>query len=180
VLAQRVLNDGVVRDWESLLVDLGKASLVDQLFHRFQVGIAKSDVWLNRLQHGQGCVVDSQEHGIVDLSQSEQLKDLSGLGVKSIDTSNSDHNSKLVVWLNVIIAGSLGLSLESDQRSLLSSVFVNVLLCSLEDCLSLDLEFLLFVSLGLGSESKDFFGRLSLLQDGLWNWRISISSKRAI
>jgi len=44
---QILFDDGVVGDGSSLLVDFGKSSLVDKFPDRLEIGISKSDVWLN-------------------------------------------------------------------------------------------------------------------------------------
>ena len=45
VLAQRLLNDGVVRDGNSLLVHFGIAPLVNQLAHALQIRVSEKQMF---------------------------------------------------------------------------------------------------------------------------------------
>ena len=44
------------------------------------------NIWLCNFEHVKGCLVQTNEHTIVDLPQSEELQHFSGLGVDTIDT----------------------------------------------------------------------------------------------
>lgn len=104
VLAQHRLNLVVVRHSDALAVDLGVATLVDELTHGLQVGVTEKkvrvkqdktegrllpvgDVRLNQLQHLLGGSVQAHKHGVVDLAQTQKLQNLAGLGVQSVDTA---------------------------------------------------------------------------------------------
>jgi len=115
VSSELLLDLRVIDDGDSLSVDLGKSSLVDEFLDGLKVGVSVSDVRLNKLEHVKSSLVQSKEGGIVDLSQSEELKDLSGLRVKSVDTSNSNNNSELRFGLKEEVSVSSGSSSKSDQ-----------------------------------------------------------------
>lgn len=84
--AQIVFNQLIVGKSDTLLVDLSVATLVDELANRLQVRIAVCDVGIDNGQHFRGCFCESDEDAIVDLKESEQLKDLTWLRGDFIDT----------------------------------------------------------------------------------------------
>jgi hypothetical protein len=97
VLAQMFSDDGVVVDWDSLLVDLGEASLVNEVRDGLSGRISRwssesiflipiSNVRFNFSQHVYGGLVDSDQSSVVELSKSQQLEDLSDLWVQSVNT----------------------------------------------------------------------------------------------
>lgn len=104
-----LFDDSVVLDWDSLALDLGEASFVEQLLDRLQVGFAKGNAVLNETKHLQGGFRRSDKgHGVnlfereveptfdcaliivpTYLQQSQQSKDGSLLGRKLADTLDS-------------------------------------------------------------------------------------------
>jgi len=86
VLAQVIRDNLVVGQGDALLVDLGETSLVDELTHCLQRGLSVGDVGLDVGEHGHGGEVHLEEGGVVQLEQSEELQDLSGLGGHTHDT----------------------------------------------------------------------------------------------
>lgn len=112
VLAEMLLNDGVVGQRNSLLVairesarlcdngiaahsHLAVAALVDELTNRLQVGIAVCNEWLDNAQHLDCRFGDLDEDAVVDLKQAEQLQGLALLRVDLVDTLDSHNESKL-------------------------------------------------------------------------------------
>lgn len=89
VLAEVLLDDFVVGQRDSLLVDLSVTSLVDEFADGLEVGLAVCDVWLDDLQHVCGGLGDLDEDSVVDLEQAEELHDLSWLGCNLVDTVGS-------------------------------------------------------------------------------------------
>jgi hypothetical protein len=85
-LAELLLDDGVVGDGDSLTVNLGVTSLVDELSDSLEVDLSVGDVRLNELEHLLGGLGDSDEDTVVDLEESEELQDLLGLGGDLGDT----------------------------------------------------------------------------------------------
>jgi len=79
LLAQTLLDNRVVGQTDALLVDLAEASLVHELSHTLQVRVAPGNVWVTHSQHVDGGLVESDEDGVVDLSQAEQLQALADL-----------------------------------------------------------------------------------------------------
>jgi len=71
--AQTSFNDFVGSEGDSLLVDFSVTSLVDQIVDDLFGGITESNIRLNFLKHIQSGSVYSDQSGVVDLSESEQL-----------------------------------------------------------------------------------------------------------
>lgn len=86
VLAKGGLNDGVVGQSNTLLLDLSVSTLVDELLDGLQVGVTVGDPGLNNLEHLSDGLGDLQEDTVVDLEETEQLEDLAGLRGHLVDT----------------------------------------------------------------------------------------------
>lgn len=86
VLAEVLLDEGVVGQGDALLVDLAISTLVDQLLDGLEVGVAVSDPGLDDLDHLSSSLGDTDEDTVVDLEKTEKLKDLAGLGRNLVDT----------------------------------------------------------------------------------------------
>lgn len=124
LLSENLFDDFVGSDGDSLLVDLTETSLVDQVRDSVSGRISVSDVRFDLLNHVKSSSVDSDEGGVVNLSESEQLKDLSDLRSQIVDTSDSDHKDDLRFSGNIERTFSSSLSLEGDEFLLFSSVFL--------------------------------------------------------
>lgn len=86
VLAEVLLNDGVVGKSNALLVDLSISALVDELADSLQVGVSVGDPWLDNLQHLESGLGHANEDTIVDLEKTEELEDLAGFWCDLVDT----------------------------------------------------------------------------------------------
>jgi hypothetical protein len=86
VLAQRVLDNGVVGESDALFVDLSVSTLVDELTNGLKVRVSICDPWLDDLQHLKGGLGHANEDTIVDLEETKELEDLAGLGCDLVDT----------------------------------------------------------------------------------------------
>jgi hypothetical protein len=127
-----LLNQRVVSDWDSVSSNLSETSLVDEVLDGLEVWITIDNVWLDQAKHVDGGSSNLDEDSVVDLSESQQLEDLSWLRGDLVDTSDTNNKSNLGLWWNVEAANSLGLSSESNEILLLLSVFTDVLFSSLE------------------------------------------------
>jgi len=105
-------DDTVVSDGDSLVVDLHKSSFVDQLSDCFQIWCSVSNVGFDELEHFQSGPIQSYKNSIMDLSQSQQLQDLSRSWINSIDTSNSNDNGEFWLRFNKEVTSSSRLSSE--------------------------------------------------------------------
>jgi len=140
VLSEALFNNEVGIDGDSLLVDLSVSSLVDHVGDSVSGGISESNIRLDLLDHVEGGSVNSDKGGIVDLSESQQLKDLSDLRSQIVDTSDSDDKDDLGFSRDVEGSFSSGLSLKGDEFLLFSGEFLEMGFTSLG----------VFSSLGLG------------------------------
>ena len=86
ILAEVLLDDGVVGEGNTLLVDLAISALVDELLDALEVGVTIGDPRLDNLDHLGGSLGDADEDTVVDLEQTEKLQDLAGLGGNLVDT----------------------------------------------------------------------------------------------
>lgn len=86
VLAEVLLDDLVVGEGDTLLVDLAVTALVEKLADGLQVGVTVGDVGVDDSQHLLGGLGQADEGTAVDLEQTEQLQDLAGLGGDLVDT----------------------------------------------------------------------------------------------
>ena len=86
VLAEVLLNDLVVGKSNALLVDLSVATLVDELTDGLEVGVTVGDEGVDNGQHLLGGLGETDEDTVVDLEQTEELQDLTGLGSDFVDT----------------------------------------------------------------------------------------------
>lgn len=121
-------NDGVVGEGESLLVDLTVTSLVDELGDGGSGRETVSDERLDNTDHVPGGLVELDEDGVVELSQSKELEDLLRLGGKLVDTSNSNKEGNLRLSLDEEVTSLLGSSLIINEFLIGSLVFLEVLL----------------------------------------------------
>jgi hypothetical protein len=86
VLAKGALDDAVVGEGNPAAVDLSVATLVDELADGGAGGVAVGDEGLDPLDHVDSGLVELHEDSVVDLSQTQELEDLLGLGGQLVDT----------------------------------------------------------------------------------------------
>jgi hypothetical protein len=86
-LAEVLLDELVVSDGQTLLVDLSVTALVDELTDGLQVGVTVGDEGLDDLQHLNSGLGEPDEDTIVDLEKTEELEGLALLGVDLVDTA---------------------------------------------------------------------------------------------
>ena len=75
-----LLNNRVVGNGDTLLVELSESTLVDELLNSRAGGVAVGYVRLNETKHTDGRLVELDEASVVDLTKTEELHDLLGLG----------------------------------------------------------------------------------------------------
>jgi hypothetical protein len=136
-LAEVGLDELVVGDGQTLLVDLSVTALVDKLADGLQVGVSVSDERLDDLQHLAGCLGKPDEDTVVDLEKTEELEGLALLGVDLVDTLDTDNKGKAGLSGDeervVTLRGTLGL----DDIALGLCVLLGVLGGALLDDLAL-------------------------------------------
>lgn len=144
VLAEVLLDDGVVGKGDALLVDLGVTALVDELADGLQVGVTVGDEGLDDLEHLRGGLGQTDEDTVVDLEKTEELESLALLGVDLVDTLDAGNEDELGLSRDVVAALGLGDASEADLLTLIVAVLLDVGLGALEDLLALGLGLLLF------------------------------------
>jgi len=169
VLAKVVFDQLIIGESNSLLVNLAISSLVDELSDRLQVGIAVSDIWINNCEHLLSSLSESDKNAVVDLNESEKLKDLARLGCDLVDTLDADNKDQPGLLFNVEAAVLSTQSSKSDLFTLGIAILFDVGLGTLEDSFAL-----LFVGLlallELGTTLlTSLLLTLSLLQECLWD-----------
>ena len=117
----------VVGQRDSGPINLKIASLVDELSYSGQRRMSESDVWGNQSQHLRNWSVDLQEDSVVELLQTEQLKDLPWLGGHLVDTDESGNEEELSFGLNEEVSTGSGLSSETNKVSFARMVLLQVL-----------------------------------------------------
>ena len=86
-LAEVGLDELVVGDRQTLLVDLEVTTLVDKLTDSLQVRVSVGDEGLDDLQHFAGGLGEPDEDAVVDLKETEELEGLALLGIDLVDTA---------------------------------------------------------------------------------------------
>lgn len=178
VLAEDTLDLLVVDERDTLTIQLGVTTLVDEVTDSLEVGVTVSDVGLNETEHLAGSLVQTDKDSIVDLTKTEKSEDLLHLGRNLVDTANTDHNGKTAFTFNeevtvVVSFSSLGneVSLELFHHQLSNtsylSIFLFVLLGSLDHGFSLSLGFFDASGSSLFSFSLEFSITTLLKKDGL-------------
>jgi hypothetical protein len=98
-LAEVLLDDLVVGEGNTLLVDLAVTALVQELTDGLQVGVTVGDVGVDNGQHLLGSLGQADEGTAVDLEQTEELQDLAGLGGNLVDTVEKESAmDQVIVW----------------------------------------------------------------------------------
>jgi len=110
-----LLNDRVVSDRDALLVELGESTLEDKLFDSGTGGVSVGDVRLNKTEHANGRLVQLNEGSVVDLTKTEELHDLLGLGGDTDGTSDTDDQGNLGHGRDEESTSSLGLTAVGDS-----------------------------------------------------------------
>jgi len=132
VLAEVLLDDGVVGERDALLVDLAVSTLVDELTDGLEVGVTPRDVWLDNDQHLEDGLGQADKDTVVDLEETEELESLALLGVDLVDTLDADDEGELGLLRDVVRTLGLGGTSETDLLALLLTVLGGVGLSALE------------------------------------------------
>jgi len=149
VLAEAVLNDLVVEQRQTLLVDLTESTLVDQFTNRLECWVSVRQVWLHALEHLSGCLGRLHENTHVVLDQTHEAHDLLGLWVHVSETTDADNEEELGLSIHEVVASSLGLAVHANTLGSDGAVLLDVLSGLVVSLGALDLP----VLLGLDSSS---------------------------
>jgi hypothetical protein len=150
VFTKAVLDNGVIGESNTLLVNLSISALVDELTDGLEVWISVGDPRLNDLQHLKCSFGHANKDTIVDLEQTEELEDLSWFWCDLVDTRcmlervrliidhvglplDTDNKDQLVFGWNVERTVLFGCTSKADLFTLLVTVLLDVLFGTLED-----------------------------------------------
>lgn len=178
VLAEDTLDLLVVNERNTLTVQLSITALVDEVTDGLEVGVTVGNVGLDETEHFAGSLVQTNEDSVVDLTKAEKSEDLLDLGRNLVNTTNTNDNGKTAFTFNeevtvVVSFSSLGneVSLElfhyKQTAKAYLSVFLFVLLASLDHGFSLSLGFFDASGKSLFSFSLEFSITTLLKKDGL-------------
>lgn len=95
VLAQMILDDLVVGEGDTLLVDLAVAALVDEFADGLEVGVAVGDVGFDNLEHFRGGFCEADEDAVVDLEETEELESFAWFGSHLGDTGDYEYKHEV-------------------------------------------------------------------------------------
>ncbi len=177
VFSELFFNLSVADDWDSLFVDLGKTSLVDQVSNGFHRWISPSNVWFSNSEQVQSSLVQSNENSVVNLSQSQQLQNFSNFWNSFFHTTNSDDKSKLCFWFDEEVSVGHGSLSQFFKVSLLSLVFLSIFLSSLGNQGSLGFSFLYNRKSIVSTSSKEKYNYFHFkichtINKNIWVYRI--------
>jgi len=136
LVLELLLDETIVGDRDSLSSDLEEPAFVDEMLDSLQVRGSVSHVGFHQLQHLTDGTIQSNKNGIVDLSQTEELQNLSSFRVNAVNTSDTDNNSESGFRLSEEVPASSGLSTKTNQRPFLFSVLFGVVSGPFKDDLS--------------------------------------------
>jgi hypothetical protein len=168
VLTKSLGDDAVVSDRNTLLVDLTVSALVHEFAHRLEGWVTVGDVRLDEGKHVLGSLVQLDKDTIVDLTQTQKLKNLLGLWSDTVDTTNTGYESDLWLIRDIEVTLVLGLTAKTDLVLGLVAVLLDVLLSALEDLGTDDLLVLLGVSDADSTLGADLVKSGAFLQKALW------------
>jgi len=151
-LAQSLLDD-FVGEGASASLQFSISAFVDEFTNGFEVGVSPGDVRIGDSQHTQSRLVEFDESGVVDLSKSQQLQNLSDSGVKAVDTANPHNDGEFGFGGNVKVSMLASVTSQTQFVSFRLTVLLDVLLGAFEDGRAL--RFGLFL---LKKRSFDLFG----------------------
>jgi len=97
LLAERLVDDAVVGKGDSRSVDLAVSTLVDESLDGVTGWVSVGHVWLDVADHVDGSSVQTDEHTVVELTESQQLHDLLLLGWELVDTKKQNANGLALV-----------------------------------------------------------------------------------
>ena len=84
--AQLLLDDLVIGEGYTLLVDLSVAALIDEVADGFNTGVAVGDIGFDYFEHFGSGFGEFDEDAVVDLEEAEELEDLARFGGDFVDT----------------------------------------------------------------------------------------------
>merc|ERR1712146_405987 len=128
VLAKPTLHNSVIVEGQTLLVDLAKSTLVDQVTHRLERRVTIREVWFHTRQHLCGSLRGLHEDTHVHLEQTHDRQDLLGLGVHVSETADADHEQDFGLGIHKVVACSLPMTMHTHTLLCESTVLLHILI----------------------------------------------------
>ena len=132
------LDQPVVGERNTLASHFGKTTLVNKLTDALEVRISVGNVWFHTTNQLGSGFVETNEDSVVDLSQSEELQNLTGSWGDSVNTSDTDNKGQLRLGFSEIISTLFGHSSKADEFLVSGMILFFIFLSLFEDVLSLD------------------------------------------
>jgi len=155
VAAEGLLDHLVADKRDALAANLACTALVDHLADSLEVRIAVGDVGADKTEHGDGGLVETDEDGVEDLTETEETEDLACARRGLVDTTDTHNESKTSLRLTEEVTVETSNATLVDEITLSLLVLFVILLSALEDhfalgflCLSL-LLFCLLLTFGV-------------------------------
>ena len=125
-LTENSLDLLVVHKRNTLTIQLGITTLVNEVTDSLEVGVTIGNVGLNKTEHLNGSLVQTNEDSIVDLAETEKSKDLLHLGRNLVNTTNTNHNSKTTLTFNeevTVVVSFSSLGNEVSLKLFITSIY---------------------------------------------------------
>lgn len=113
--AERLLDNLVVRERNALLVHLTVATLVDELSNALQVRVTEHDVRFHLAELVKRRLVRLHEDTVVDLAQTQELKNLLRLRVDVVKTAEAHHEDELILGFDIETTLGARFALEAHE-----------------------------------------------------------------
>ena len=121
---ERLRDDLVITETDSLLVDLTEATLVEELPDSSDRRVTEGNEGSYETEHLHEGAVDLEEDTSMDMSQSEELQDLLLLGGKLVNTDKSDDKDELCFRFHEEVLVRLGLTTKEGKLLLRALVLL--------------------------------------------------------
>lgn len=122
LVAEHLLDHGVIRERNALLVHLTVATLVDELSNALQVRVTEHDVRLNLAKLVESRLVRLHEDAVVDLTEAKELENLLRLRVDVVQTTEAHDKDELVLRFDVEATLGTRFTLEAHEVGFLLGV----------------------------------------------------------
>jgi len=115
LFSEGIRDDAVVREFDSLLVNLSVSSLHDEVTDSGEAGVSADNVRLDVLQHVGHGFGHLDENTLVKLVQTQEFQDLTGLRGKLVDTGDTNDKHELSLRLNEEVSCVSGIATFDNQ-----------------------------------------------------------------
>ena len=122
LVSEGALYNRIIGESNASFVDFTEPTLVDELTHSLEVGVSVCHKGVYFLQHVHCGFVHFDEDTRVDLSETEELQDLLGLGGDAVETADTDDEDHLGLGFHEETVLGFGSTTKTDEISLLQKM----------------------------------------------------------